>query len=48
MTATLEMSEKLLDELKKEIQTLKGESPASPDTPAENDSAHETKDSDVS
>ena len=48
MTASLEMSEKLLDELKKEIQTLKGESPPHPDRPDEDSSSHETKDSNVS
>ena len=48
MTASLEMSEKLLDELKKEIQTLKGESPTPQDPPVEASSGHETKDSDVS
>jgi Zn-dependent protease with chaperone function len=48
LTASLEMSEKLLDGLKKEIQTLKGEPPTPPDTPAESISGNETKDSDVS
>ncbi len=48
MTATLEMSEKLLDGLKKEIQTLKGE-PSTPQPPADEVSSdHETKDPDVS
>ncbi|MBT8371560.1 MAG: LapA family protein [Deltaproteobacteria bacterium] len=48
MTASLEMSEKLLDELKKEIQTLKGE-PPTPQPPADEASPdHETKDPDVS
>jgi len=48
MTASLEMSEKLLNELKKEIQSLKGEPSAPADTPDENSSGHETKDSNVS
>ena len=48
MTASLAMSEKLLDELKKEIQTLKGEPTAPPETPAESISGNETKDSNVS
>jgi len=48
MTASLEMSEKLLNELKKEIQSLKGEPSAPADTPDENSAGHETKDSNVS
>ena len=48
LTASLEMSEKLLDGLKQEIQTLKDEPPSPPDTPAESISGNETKDSDVS
>ncbi len=48
MTGSLEMSEKLLDELKKEIQTLKGASPAPAGTPDEASAGPETKDSDVS
>lgn len=48
MTASLDMSEKLLDGLKKEIQTLKGEVPPPKDTPAEDNSGQETKDPDVS
>jgi len=48
MTASLEMSEKLLDELKKEIQTLKGEPPATLETAHEDSPDHETKDSNVS
>ncbi len=48
LTASIEMSEKLLDGLKQEIQTLKGEPPPPLDTPAESISGNETKDSDVS
>ncbi len=48
ITASLQMSEKLLDELKKEIQTLKGGSPPQPDNSDVASPSHANKDSDVS
>ncbi len=48
MTASLEMSEKLLDGLKNEIQSLKGEVPPPQDTPDKDSQGQENKDPDVS